>query len=265
MNLLFTVCGRAGSKGVKNKNIRDFSGYPLFLYTLSAIDLFIKENQVDGLIIHTCVSTDSPDLLGAVSKQNVVPVYPLKRSPKLCGDFVGKVSVIKDCLINSNEYYGVKHDIVVDLDLTSPIRGITDITNAIDTAIAHNEHDIVFSVTNARRSPYFDLVQLTEGEGYKPVIKSKFTARQQVPLVYDMNASIYVYKSSFLERLNSDLLFEGNCGITIMEDTGILEIDSEQDFALMEYLSKYFLVHNPEFADIVKNIPNLSKFIAVNG
>lgn len=39
MTVLFTVCGRAGSKGVKNKNIRDYLGTPLVYYTLAAIKL----------------------------------------------------------------------------------------------------------------------------------------------------------------------------------------------------------------------------------
>ena len=34
MRLLFTICGRAGSKGIKNKNLRDFVGKPL-MYIIS--------------------------------------------------------------------------------------------------------------------------------------------------------------------------------------------------------------------------------------
>ena len=43
MKILVTVCGRAGSKGVKSKNTRDFLGYPICYYTISALKLF-KEN-----------------------------------------------------------------------------------------------------------------------------------------------------------------------------------------------------------------------------
>ena len=43
MNILFTVCGRAGSKGLKNKNLSLFLGHPLLYYPLSLIDLFIKK------------------------------------------------------------------------------------------------------------------------------------------------------------------------------------------------------------------------------
>ena len=43
MKILFTICGRVGSKGIKNKNIKSFVGKQLPLYTLSAIDLFLKK------------------------------------------------------------------------------------------------------------------------------------------------------------------------------------------------------------------------------
>ena len=46
MRLLFTICGRAGSKGIKNKNLRDFVGKPLMYYSISAIDLFLKRTEL---------------------------------------------------------------------------------------------------------------------------------------------------------------------------------------------------------------------------
>ena len=42
--ILFTICGRAGSKGVAGKNLKTIYGKPMVYYSLSAIDLFIKEN-----------------------------------------------------------------------------------------------------------------------------------------------------------------------------------------------------------------------------
>ena len=38
--LLISVCGRAGSKGFANKNLKNFCGHPLVYYTLSAAELF---------------------------------------------------------------------------------------------------------------------------------------------------------------------------------------------------------------------------------
>ena len=42
--LLITICGRAGSKGFKNKNLKVFCGKPLVYYSLSAEELLIKNH-----------------------------------------------------------------------------------------------------------------------------------------------------------------------------------------------------------------------------
>ena len=42
--LLITICGRAGSKGFKNKNLKVFCGKPLVYYSLSAAELFVKNH-----------------------------------------------------------------------------------------------------------------------------------------------------------------------------------------------------------------------------
>ena len=34
MNILCIICARKGSKGIKNKNLRDLHGKPLIFYTL---------------------------------------------------------------------------------------------------------------------------------------------------------------------------------------------------------------------------------------
>ena len=43
MNILFTLCGRAGSKGVKGKNARDFLDIPLAWYSVAGITLYIEK------------------------------------------------------------------------------------------------------------------------------------------------------------------------------------------------------------------------------
>ena len=43
MNILFTLCGRAGSKGVKGKNVRNFLDIPLAWYSVAGISLYIEK------------------------------------------------------------------------------------------------------------------------------------------------------------------------------------------------------------------------------
>ena len=45
--VLITVCGRAGSKGFRNKNLKTFCGQPLVYYTLAAASLFCGQRPED--------------------------------------------------------------------------------------------------------------------------------------------------------------------------------------------------------------------------
>ena len=122
----------------------------------------------------------------------------------------------------------------MDLDATSPLRKISDIEGAVKKCI-ENDLDIVYSVCEARKNPYFNMVELDEN-GYPHLSKkldSAILSRQAAPKVYELNASIYVYKREFL--LNATTVFSDKAGIWVMDDESI-DIDSENDLKYMEYL-----------------------------
>ena len=121
--ILFTMCGRAGSKGIKNKNIRDFLGYKLPLYTLSAIDLYKKRHPEYRCDI--AASSDSSEFLKIISEK--ADIHRIERQPELAGDMVSKVAVINDCLIRTQLTSGKNYQMVVDLDNTSPFRTVREI------------------------------------------------------------------------------------------------------------------------------------------
>ena len=134
MNILFSVCGRAGSKVFKNKNLKDFLGHPLIYYSLSVIDLY-KKQYGSGERIDVVLNTDSAELIGIARAQNMVEISVIEREESLGGDSVPKVSVIKDCLVKMSERNNVCYDMAVDLDITSPIRIVRDVRNAIEKSL----------------------------------------------------------------------------------------------------------------------------------
>jgi CMP-N,N'-diacetyllegionaminic acid synthase len=142
----------------------------------------------------------------------------------------------------------------VDLDITSPLRMVQDIHTAIEYKLSHRDMDIIFSVTNARRNPYFNMVKQNADGTVQKICQSDYVSRQQAPEIFDMNASIYVYESDFLENTSSNKLFDGRCGIVKMFDTAVLDIDSEEDFTLMEIIAKYVYETKSEFNEIYCNI-----------
>jgi CMP-N,N'-diacetyllegionaminic acid synthase len=248
MNILFTICGRAGSKGIKNKNVKDFLGYPLPFYTASVIDLFRKQNlEVEYDIV---LSSDSRDLIELLVKGLSINIDVINRDPNLAEDNTPKVAVIKNCLAIMQERKQKKYDMVVDLDITSPLRTVDDLSNLINKKL-QTQADVVFSVTESRRNPYFNMVKKTDN-GYVRVIESSFNSRQEAPEIFDMNASLYAYAPSFLESNKG--LFGGVCDVIKMRDTAVLDIDCENDFNLMQAIATYLYKIDEDLLNIQSNI-----------
>ena len=193
--LLITICGRAGSKGFRNKNLKTFCGLPLVYYTLSAAQMFLAANpQVKADI---CLNTDSEDLARLVADKYPEVVY-LPRGEALGGDTVPKMAVFQDSLARMEQARGEAYDFVMDLDITSPLRTAKDVESAYRLKASRADLDLVFSVTDSRRNPCFNMVRDCGDHVEKGIDNATYTARQQAPVFYDVNASIYVFARDFL-------------------------------------------------------------------
>lgn len=248
--VLITVCGRAGSKGFRNKNLKVFCGEPLVYYTLSAAGMFCSQRPDLG--VDVALNTDSPELRELVAAR-YPEVVSIPRPEELCGDTVPKMAVFQQTLAEMEQRTGVPYDYLIDLDITSPIRRAQDVAGAFAAAEAREDLDLVFSVAEARRNPYFNMVKVV-GDHVEKVIESPYTARQQAPAIYDLNASIYVFRRDFLANNHTGILWDGKCGIYEMFDSGILDIDSEADYRLMEVIAGHLYDTMPEFAAIRQQI-----------
>lgn len=253
MNILFTICGRAGSKGFKNKNLKELNGIPLVYYTLSVINLYQEKHLDDN--VDVALNTDSKELIELVQTQDMVKdVRIIEREGELAGDTAPKVAVIQSTYEKCKEL--VDYDVIVDLDITSPMRRLCDVENAISELVKNQEYDVVFSVVPARRSPYFNMVE-QRGEFYNKICESNYTARQQAPASYELNASIYAYSPQFLESEIKKTLLEYRCGIVVMTDYLVLDIDSEEDFKMMGKMLEIFWDRDDELKKVVNNARNM--------
>lgn len=250
MNILFTVCGRAGSKGFKNKNLKKLNGIPLVYYTLSAIRLYMDKYPENNITV--ALNTDSKELQELVLSQHMVAnIIMAERKESLAGDVVAKVEVIKDTYLHCKE--NLEFDVVVDLDITSPMRRLCDIEAAIDGLLSDKNCDLVYSVVPARRSPYFNMVEKKD-DYYRKICPSMYTARQQAPASYELNASIYAYSPKFLAGTIDKTILDYNCGIVVMPDYLVLDIDSEEDFEMMEMLFGFFAESDSGLQELVTAI-----------
>lgn len=227
MNTLCTLCARGGSKGVKNKNIRMLLDKPLIVHS-------IEQARESGLFKAIAVSSDSEAILDVAAAAGVD--FLVQRPLELAGDNAGKLPAIKHCVQQAEQMAGWQADVFVDLDATSPLRTVGDIRDALELLITEQVSNVITGAP-ARRSPYFNLVELDRDSGHVSLSKSlsmPVLRRQDVPVCYDMNASIYVWRRDvFMQNpavfYDDTLLFE-------MPEQRSLDIDSELDFEIVEFL-----------------------------
>ena len=144
---------------------------------------------------------------------------------------------LPDALLKSEHKFKKKFDVCIDLDITSPLRKINDIKNALNLFFKHKKTEILFSVSKARRNPYFNMVEINnrrisivkKNRNCYPVLR-----RQDAPNVYDMNASIYIWKRSKL--LKSNNLFSKNTNIYEMPQNRSIDIDNHFDLEFIKYI-----------------------------
>ncbi|OHE00538.1 MAG: flagellar modification protein B [Sulfurimonas sp. RIFCSPLOWO2_12_36_12] len=227
-DILCTICARGGSKGVKNKNIKALCGKPLIAYT-------IEQAFASGLFEHIVISTDSDDI-AKVAKQYGAEVF-FKRSDEMASDTAGKLDVIKDAFVRSEEYYNKTFDYLVDLDATAPLRSVEDIKDSFKQFL-DNHNDNLITAMPSRRSPYFNLVEV-DSVGKVSLSKqldNSIVRRQDAPKSYDMNASIYIWKRDSI--LNEKTLFLETTGLYVMPEERSIDIDTELDYKFVEFLMR---------------------------
>ncbi|MEA5051036.1 MAG: acylneuraminate cytidylyltransferase family protein [Oscillospiraceae bacterium] len=262
MNILVTICARAGSKGVKSKNIRDFLGAPICYYTLSAYALFLRRYGEEYGDFTLAVNTDAPALFAQLDRTGL-DYLRVPRKASLAGDSASKIDVIRDTLREAQRRTKRTYDAVIDMDLTSPLRRAVDIRNVLDALLANPEAEIALSVTEARRNPYFNQLAVRPSGFLGTAIESDFVARQQAPQVFDANASLYAYRPDVLLNAHT-ILIKAKLVPSVMPDTAVLDIDSERDYELLGVVAQYFFDSDPAYGEVRDAIPQLFKDVHAN-
>ncbi|MBK8759900.1 MAG: acylneuraminate cytidylyltransferase family protein [Sulfuritalea sp.] len=223
---LCTICARGGSKGVLNKNIRSIAGKPLIAHS-------IEQAAASGLFSCIAVSSDSDEILQTA--QGYGASLCVKRPAELATDQAAKLPAIAHCVREAECQLGILFDVAVDLDATSPLRTTDDIVGAVELLESTDAPNVITGCA-ARRSPYFNLVELDSGGAVRlskpadpPVVR-----RQDAPPCFDMNASIYVWRRNVL--LDEPRVFYPGTRLFVMSEERSADIDSELDFEWVEYL-----------------------------
>ena len=219
------ICARSGSKSLPGKNIKPLNGVPLIGWSIKVA------KQVER-ISRVIVSTDSEEIAKVAVEYGAE--VPFMRPNELAQDDSPEWLVWKhalDYLKNQNN----EIDGLVVVPTTAPLRSKEDINNCINEFEKGNV-DVVITVSNAHRSPYFNMVK-TNQNGFSSLVistKEKITRRQEVPEVFDMTTVAYIVKSKFIKTSNS--IFEGKVRSVCIPTERAIDIDTMLDFKIAECL-----------------------------
>ncbi len=223
MRTLGLIVGRAGSKGIPNKNLRYLAGRPLLHYT---IEPALKSGVIDRLVL----STDSEDL-ATLGRDLGVEVLFLRPS-ELAQDDTPMLPVLQHA-VGFLEQAGWASDALVLLQPTAPLRRPQHISEAVklldtlqyDSVVSvvevphHFSPDYVMRVSEGRLLPF-----LPEGE--------PLTRRQEVRPAYCRDGTVYAVRRNVLMEDGS--IYGANCHPLILSEQDSVTLDTLADWELAE-------------------------------
>ena len=186
-------------------------------------------NRIDRVI----VSTDSEEI-AEISRQYGAEV-PFIRPAKLARDESAEWLAWRHGLEYLKETTGALPEVMVSVPATAPLRLAIDIDNCLDE-YEKGPVDVVITVTDAHRSPYFNMVK-TNSDGTYGLVNAQslvIERRQDTPVVYDMTTVCYVANSEFV--MTHESIFEGRVKAVHIPIERAIDIDTLLDFQIAEAL-----------------------------
>ena len=220
MKILGVIPARGGSKGIPQKNIKNFNGKPLISWT-------IETALRCPLINETIVSTDN-QIIADVAKSCGASV-PFMRPDELAKDTTSGIKPVLHAIQQLPEY-----DWILLLQPTSPLRKVGDICGIIDLAKDKQASSAV-SVTEAICHPYWTYT-LENGRLINLCKNEKKLLRQDLPPAYNLNGALYLVSRNFLETKRT--LMDESTLAYVMPRHRSVDIDDMDDWEFAEYLIK---------------------------
>lgn len=226
MKVVAFIFARGGSKSLPGKNIRTLGGKPLIAWS---IEHALSVKRIERII----VSTDSEEIT-AVARQFGAEV-PFIRPAELAADNSPEWLAWRHALNYLRVTTGALPDMMLSVPTTAPLRLPIDIENCLDK-YEEGDADMVITVTDAHRNPYFNMVK-TNANGLVGLVNPPLLTiarRQDSPLVYDMTTVCYVANPKFVMAHNST--FEGRVKAVHVPTERAIDIDTLLDFQIAERL-----------------------------
>jgi len=225
MNIHSIIPARGGSKGIRNKNIIDFCGKPLIAWT-------VEQCLSSKYVSHVWVTSNSQEILDVAEKYGAKTI---RRPDDISGDLASSESA----WVHAIE--AIQKDTEVDLVLapqvTSPLREVKDIDNAIEL-FQKEKYDSMFSASMAEDLFFWE--ESNTGLNSVNYDYKNRKRRQDFKEQIIENGSFYLFKPEVIQNNNNR--FGGKIGFSKMEFWKMFEIDNAEDMRMCSALMKEFLI-----------------------
>jgi len=220
------IPARAGSKGIKEKNLINLNGKPLIAWTIEAA---IKSNEFDKIY----VSTESEQIAQVAIKHGAE--IPFKRPRSLANDDIHAVHVVinvLDWLYKNNGYLPEYTSMLLP---TSPLRQPFQISESLDIMRTKDFSSLVsiidlgIHLTNIRHFENEVFYRTFNNENPN-------TQRQDSKNLFSVNGSIFIAKSETL--IKHKTFHTKNCYGYLMDKYTSVDINNINDFEFAEKIMK---------------------------
>ncbi len=225
MNNLAIIPARSGSKGIKDKNIKELYGKPLLAYSVEA---GVKSDMFSTVM----VSTDSEEY--ADIGRDYGAEVPFLRSKMTSSDTASSWDTVEEVL-DEYEKRGYIFDTFCLLQPTSPLRDSEDIKESYK--LFRNKH--AFSVVSFTEvdHPIEWCGKIDDSLSLDGFHKRNTSGQRQVMgKSYRPNGAIYIV--SIPEFRKDHFLYREGSYAYIMPRERSIDIDTEFDFVFAEFLMK---------------------------
>ena len=226
MKNIAVIPARSGSKGLPDKNIRPVNGKPLLAYTIEAA---LESGCFDT--VH--VSTDS-ERYAEIARQYGADV-PFLRSAALATDTASTWDAVREVLARYDEL-SKRFDTMMLMQPTTPLRTGEDVKAAY-ALFQKKQAKSVIAVCEVDHSPLWcDTIPDSgsmKGFGRKDLA---WVNRQDLRPYYRVNGAIYLLSVNGINIPPDDEIYEDNCYALFMDRKKSVDVDSEDDLALVEFL-----------------------------
>lgn len=229
MKVYAIIPARAGSKGVKHKNIRLLKGKPLISYS---IEVALQTSAFDRVI----VTTDSPEI-AEIAKSAGAEV-PFLRPAEFSQDKSPDRAYLEHALHWFKEHENAEPDLLAILRPTTPQRDAALLNLSVAKMIEYADESSALRSVHALPEPPQKMLKIEDKwlTGFFPDDKRPDyfnLPRQMFPTAYQPNGYIDIVKSSYLFQEKERIFGSKILGF---ETPFSIEIDTEAEFDYLEYL-----------------------------